>query len=88
MSIVRQSWETDDNQDGDPGGGKTLGRRGVTSAVTSLSRYVAWLHGSGLETLSPDEQIAAFARINAKEDALSRRRSQRKETETLPDSAG
>ena len=43
----------------------------VTPAVTSLSRYVAWLHGGGLKTLSPDEQDAAFAKIDAGADALS-----------------
>ena len=43
----------------------------VTPAVTSLTRYVAWLHGGGLETLSPDEQDAEFAKIDAKADALS-----------------
>ena len=43
----------------------------VTPAVTSLTRYVAWLHGGGLEALSPDEQDAEFAKIDAKADALS-----------------
>jgi hypothetical protein len=43
----------------------------VTPAVTSLTRYVSWLHTGGLETMAPDEQDAAFASIDAKADALS-----------------
>jgi hypothetical protein len=51
---VRQSWEPDDNQDGDLGGGKTPGRRGGDTGRNFFVGYVAWLHGSGLQTLAPE----------------------------------